>query len=386
MFLAPISEYYGRRIVYICGLTLFLLLQFPTAFAHSIEAVIAPRFFAAFAGSAFMVVVNGTIFDLFSKQKLPRPTQLYGLFPLAGPGVGPIVGGFITEYLGYQWDFYFFLIYTSTALVLVIIFVPETYEPLLLTRKAKRIRTTTGDNNYYAPLERQPTGLASNILLSCKRPFLILFQDPMHACLCLYSGLLLAIVYMFFIVFPIVFSEVYNFGYVGQGLAFLGITVAYFMIILTMPLFQKLYDKKVAENSGVAEPEMRLPPAIIGSILVSIGLFWFGWTTRPSIHYMVCIIGSGVFGLGVSYSFAGIFTFTVDCYTIYAASAIAGNSFVRSSMASAFPLFGSQMFSKLGIAWATSLLAFVSLFMIPATIFFYIYGKTLRNKSRFAFK
>lgn len=386
LFLGPISEYYGRRVVYICGLIFFLAMQLPTAFAHNIEGIIIPRFFAGFGGSAFMVVANGTIFDLFHKEKIAKPTQLYGLFPLAGPGVGPFVGGFLTEHLGYKWDFYFFLIYTGVMLLLVVIFVPETYEPLLLARKAQRIRKTTRNSNYYAPLERLPTGLAENIFLSSKRPFLILFQDPMHTCLCLYSGLILAVVYMFFIVFPMVFSEVYGFDYQGQGLAFLGITMGFLLITTTMPFFKKSYDKRVAGNNGVAEPEIRLPLAILGSLLVPIGLFWFGWSARKDVQFMVCIIGSAVFGLGVSYSFAGIITFTVDTYAIYSASALAGNSFVRSTMASAFPLFGGHMFTKLGTAWATSLLAFVSLAFVPLTISFFIYGLQIRTRSKFAFK
>ena len=111
--------------------------------------------------------------------------------------------------------------------------------------------------------------------------------------------------------------------------------------------------------------------------------------------------------------FTGVFTFLVDAYPLYAASSLAANSFARSSFggkfsplpsatfmvsceraeywfagtdetAAAFPLFGIQMYHKLGYQWATSLLAFLTLAMMPFPYLFFKYGKTLRGKSRFA--
>ncbi|GKZ79997.1 hypothetical protein AnigIFM56816_004207 [Aspergillus niger] len=63
--------------------------------------------------------------------------------------------------------------------------------------------------------------------------------------------------------------------------------------------------------------------------------------------------------------FQGVFTFFVDAYPLYAASALGANSFTRSTFAAAFPLFGVAMYHKLGDQWATSLLAFLSLAMAP---------------------
>ncbi|KAK5002018.1 hypothetical protein LTR16_008020, partial [Cryomyces antarcticus] len=82
--------------------------------------------------------------------------------------------------------------------------------------------------------------------------------------------------------------------------------------------------------------------------------------------------------------FSGVFTFLVDCYPLYAASALAANSFARSSFAAAFPLFGVQMYNKLGYQWASSLLAFLALAMAPFPYLFFMYGKRLRGHSKFA--
>lgn len=95
----------------------------------------------------------------------------------------------------------------------------------------------------------------------------------------------------------------------------------------------------------------------------------------------------------------------MDAYPLYAASALAANSFARSSFAgmsfyhlhslvlenqiltslvAAFPLFGVQMYEKLGYQWATTLLAFLTLAMMPFPYIFFVYGKKIRGKSRFA--
>ncbi|KAJ9640353.1 hypothetical protein H2199_005892 [Coniosporium tulheliwenetii] len=133
---------------------------------------------------------------------------------------------------------------------------------------------------------------------------------------------------------------------------------------LTHTLLWSCREAQGGEPGG-SEPEFRLPPTIVGAILVPIGLFGFGWTTFSWVHWIVPILFSLVFGVGTIFVFAGVFTFLVDCYPLYAASALAANSFARSSFAAAFPLFGVQMYNKLGDQWATSLLAFLALAMAP---------------------
>ncbi|EEY21974.1 conserved hypothetical protein [Verticillium alfalfae VaMs.102] len=82
--------------------------------------------------------------------------------------------------------------------------------------------------------------------------------------------------------------------------------------------------------------------------------------------------------------FTGIFTFLVDAYPLYAASVLAANAFVRCMFAAAFPLFGNQMYEALGYPWASSLLAFLTVAMLPFPYIFFRYGKRIRGTSRFA--
>jgi hypothetical protein len=289
-----------------------------------------------------------------------------------------------------QWSFWTLLIFSAVLTVLIIILVPETYHPVLLARRAKHLRQSRNDPRYIAALDKDDRTILQAILLSCKRPFQLLFLEPMVFNLCLFTAVLLGILYLFFGAFPLVFETNHDFQLWQVGCSFLGLLGGMVFAVASDHLwsinYRRLIRKHEAEGheKGSSEPEFRLPPAIVGAIFTPIGMFWFGWTTYRSVHWIVPIIGSAVFGFGVVLVFSGIFTFLVDCYPLYAASALAANSFLRSSFAAAFPLFGVQMYDKLGFQWASSLLGFICIALVPWPYIFFKYGKRIRSKSRYA--
>lgn len=395
IFLSPISEFHGRKLVYIIGLGLTVCFQFLTAFCNNIGGVLIGRFLSGFFGSSFMSVASGTFSDLF-KSKTTRKLKpgedpnkelsiamvLYSVSPFVGPGLGPLISGFVNSYLDFRWTFYIMIIWSFTMFCLVTIFIPETYEPVLLKKKAQRLRKTTGDKKYYAPLERNDTSLFETVIKSSKRPILLIFKDYMTLALCFYTGFTLAIVYLFFIAIPYTFSEVYDFSLQDQGLSFLGLILGMMSTSLISPYFvNKYYSRLLKLNGGIAKVEFRFIPLIIGVFVVPVGLFILAWTPYKHIHWIVPIIGTFIYGLGTILVFNGIFSYTVEAYRLYTASAMATNSFVRSTMSGIFPLFGLQMYRSMGIHWATTLLALFASLLIPIPFFFYKYGEVLRKKS-----
>ncbi|KZF22519.1 MFS general substrate transporter [Xylona heveae TC161] len=390
MWLGPLSEFYGRRPIYWVSFTLFFIWLIPCAVAKNIQTMIIARFFNGFAGSAFLSVVGGTVGDMFTRDKLGAPMMIFTASPFLGPVGGPLIGGFINQFTTWRWSFWVTLIWSGVMLGLIILMVPETYHPVLLREKARRLRKETGNEQWIAPMERTKKSITRTLTWSVLRPFELLFFEPMCLNLCLLSAILLGILYLFFGAFPLVFVNNHGFKLWQVGLTFLGLFVGMVAGISCDPLFRRNYQRLVREREeqggepGGSEPEFRLPPAIVGAILVPIGLFWFGWTSFSHVHWILPIIGSGIFGMGMVLCFSGVFTFLVDAYPLYAASALAANSFARSSFAAAFPLFGVQMYERLGYQWATSLLAFLSVAMAPFPYLFFRYGKRIRGKSRFA--
>lgn len=331
-----------------------------------------------------MSVAAGSLADIFAKDEMSTPLLLYTISPFVGPGVLPLISGFINSSVYFRWTFYVMLIWTGVLVVMIVLFVPETYQPVLLKKKAARLRKTTGDNRFYAPLERDPTSLFESTVMSCKKPILLIFKDYMTLALCFYTGFALAIVYLFFIALPYIYKTVFEFKLASQGLAFLGLIIGMALASLASPsLFNKQYLRLIEKNGGVHKPEFKFLPLMAGVFFIPVGLFIMAWTSYPHLHWIGPIIGSSIFGAGTVLIFNGVFAYTVDAYRLYAASAMATNTFIRCTMSGVFPLFGLQMYEGMGIQWATTFLALIACAMIPVPFILYKYGPYLRSKSSF---
>jgi MFS family permease len=293
---------------------LFLMFLIPSAAAQNIQTMLVGRFFDGLAGSAFLSVTAGSVADVFTPSQLQGPMMYYTVFPFIGPVLGPAIGGFINQFTSWRWSFYVLIIWAFLNLIGVIL-VPETYHPVLLARKAAALRQSTGDSNYHSASELAlgQKSVPKVILHSLYRPFQLLFLEPMCCLLCIYTALILGILYLFFGAFPLVFGTNHGFVLWQTGLSFLGLMVGTLLAALTNPLWHKNYlrlvensKKDLAEDEkpGKPDPEFRLPPAILGGVFIPISLFWFGWTTYSSVHWIVPIIASVFFGWGcVLYSY-----------------------------------------------------------------------------------
>lgn len=385
MFLSPISEFHGRKVVYICSLTFIIPFMLLTGFAKNLPAVFLGRFLAGLSGSAFMGVASGSFSDLFTADEIMIPVMVYTLTPFLGPGLGPLMGGFIVHNLNWRWTSYIMAMASGLMLVLIVFVVPETYHPILLKKKAERLRKEKNDNRYYAPLERSNKSIVDTIFLSCVRPMKMMVFEPMLLLICIYSGLLLSILYLFFVSFPYVFRTVYNFNETHVGLVFISLIIGCLLAAPTV-VFNKKYivPRCIARNPRhVYEPEFQLPQTYLGAVLVPVGLFIFAWTSSERLTWAGPVIAGGTISMGMVICFNGLFAFTIDAYRMYAASAMACNGVIRSSMGSVFPIFGLQMYENLGIQWATTLIALICLAFIPMPFLFFKYGSRIRAKSRF---
>lgn len=174
---------------------------------------------------------------------------------------------------------------------------------MLLKRKAEKLRKSTGDQRWRAPIEKMTRSVTRTVAYSLLRPFQILVYEPMAVILNIYTAILLGMLYLFFGAFALIFRTNHGFNLWQIGLTFMGLLVSMTAACLSMPFWSRFRQNLVAKRqkkTGVlkAEPEDQLPPVIAGAPLITGGLFWFGFTTYPGIHWIVPIIGSAVFGLG----------------------------------------------------------------------------------------
>ncbi|KAI0637769.1 MFS general substrate transporter [Trametes polyzona] len=385
LFVGPLSELYGRNVIYRTSYVLFFAFTWPTAFPPHIAVFLVFRFITGLCGAAFLSVAGGSVSDLFDNHTVATPMAVYTISPFIGPVLGPLVGGFIVQNTDWRWCYRVLLIWQFVQTILLFIFVPETYVPVILKRKARKLRKATGDDKYYAPLERQEHSLFRMILISCYTPFQLLFFDRMALALDVWSALLLGILYLAFQAFPIIFEDVHGFNVQSTGLSFLGIGVGMVIALASQPYWNRLFRREAIKHEGHPPPEVRLFIGQAGAILAPLGLYIMAFTTYKQVHWIGPIIGSIPFGTGTVYIFTGVFTYLVTAYRPIAASAMAANSALRSTFAAVFPLFAGAMYHRLGTVGATALLAGLTTLMAPLPRFiFYRVGARLRSTSRFA--
>ncbi|ESK91477.1 hypothetical protein Moror_2609 [Moniliophthora roreri MCA 2997] len=373
----PLSEVYGRNIIYRVSFTLLFVFSWPIVFAPDIAVMLVFRFLSGLCGSTFLSVAGGTVSDLFTNETVANPMSLYTLSPFIGPVIGPLYSGFANQNASWRWTFRVLLIWTFVQTVALYILVPETYVPVLRKRKAAKLRKTTGDSNYWAPLDHHNKDLMKSILVSCYKPFELIFYDRMVLLLNTWTALILGILYLTFQAFPIIFQQNHGFSMQQTGMTFLGIGLG---MILAMPT-QGYFNRFV---NATKTPESHLHKAEFGGILIPLGLWILAFTTYPHVHWIVPIIASIPFGAGIYLVFTSVFTFLVTAYRPIAASTMASNSAMRSGFAAAFPLFAGFMYDALGTVGATALLAGIMTVMAPLPFIFRRIGARLRQNSRFA--
>ena len=263
-------------------------------------------------------------------------------------------------------------------------FLPELYGPVLLKRRAASLRKSTGNSAYWHPHEKVKLDFKSIISKHLARPLRMLFTEPMVTCIALYASFVYALLYMTLEVFPIVFAEIRHYSLVISTLPFLGLFVGVLFAVVINLSNQPHYKHIVDREGGKPVPEARLPPMLIGGVLFAIGLFWFGWTAAPHFSWVLPTVAAAFIGAGFNVIFQQCINFLVDTYGLYAASAVSANTFLRSLLASSFPLVAKPMFHNLGVGPAMSILGGIACLALPVPLIFMRYGVRLRRMSKFA--
>ena len=145
-----------------------------------------------------------------------------------------------------------------------------------------------------------------------------------------------------------------------------------------------MYQRACARLAPWTEQEeyRRLPLACIGGPLYVVSLLWLGWTSRPTIHPAVPMFAGVPFGAGFFLIFVALLNYLADAYTSQAASALAAAGCARSVFGALLPLCAPTLYGRLGVPWASTLLAALSLLMSVVPFAFLRWGPRLRERGR----
>lgn len=395
---APLSELFGRKIVYCSTLPISMLFIMGVGLSKNIGQVLVLRFFAGLTSSGALAIAGGTITDVWRPQEIGVAMTMFCLSPLSGPVLGPIVGGFVAENKvslkphtigGLRWVMWVNLFFAATAFIPLYI-MPETYKPIIMRKRLKKRNLKIK--------QTMPLGqfIVAILFITLLKPMEMLVVEPIVLVFSIYTAFVFAVLFGFFEAYPVIFRGIYGMSLGVSSLPFLGVGLGLLLgaalyVWIDKKIFFKKWDdgyvgmKDKDGNQIPPSPESRLLPCKIGSVTMGPSLFWLAWTAKHSVHWMAPTASGVMFGFSLVLIFFSILTYFSMAYPpISVASAIAANNMARYTISCVFPLFTVQMMVNLHVYWGVSIFAFIALAMIPVPWVFDKYGARLRERSKYS--
>jgi DHA1 family multidrug resistance protein-like MFS transporter len=385
---APLSEIpiIGRSPVYAATMALFTILSLPTAMVNNFAGLLVLRFLQGFFGSPCLAIGAATMQDMYSLLYLPYALVAWVSAAYCGPALGPLLSGFAVTAKGWRWSLWEILWAAGPVFLIMFLLLPETSTPNILLRRAARLRKLTGDNRLKSQSEIDQKNMRPSAIVidAIVKPIEITIKDPAIAFVNVYTAIIYGIYYSFFEVFPLVYPVYYGFSLGMIGVVFTCILVACLIGIAVYCAYLHYFLIPDIMKHGLRAQESRLVPALFACFGPTIGLFMFGWTARPDIHWIAPTIGITIYGASVFIVMQCIFVYVPLSYPQYAASLFAGNDFLRSAFACGSILFGRPLFINLGVGKGVSVLGGLSVIGIIGMFVLWIFGAKLRARSKFA--
>ncbi|KAJ0126216.1 putative beta-glucosidase K, partial [Fusarium oxysporum f. sp. albedinis] len=386
LFLAPLCESYGRKLILGAANAFFTIFQIGCALAPKMTALIIFRFLAGMGGSGCLTLGAGVISDMFETNERGTAMGIFISGPLLGPVIGPLVGGFVVVRLDWRWEFWIVLIVGGALTALYQFFTVETNPHILIRRKVQYLKKTMGRDDlrscYDDPQQVQVTPRQA-LIRGLVRPMKLLLLSPLVLPLSIYVAFVYGIMYLLFTTIGEIFKKTYHFSIETTGLVYISLGVG---TLIGWAIITLWSDRSVVlmtkANDGVFVPEMRLRITLPFAFVMPITFFWYGWSTYYKVHWMSTILSLIPFQAGVVGAVIPMTTYLVDSYPKYAASSVAALTVLRSIGGMMLPLAGPSMYRALGLGWGNSVLGFLSIGLIPVPWLLYKYGGALRKTER----
>lgn len=268
--------------------------------------------------------------------------------------------------------------------MVALVFLPETYFPVLLEWKAKHLRQVTGDARYVSD-HSMKASFFQRMKGVLPLPIIFFATEPVIAILGGYITLLYSLLFSFLSGFDFIFRQTYGLSDGLTGACFASIALGTTCFTLLAPGFYSSARRKTEFIRGAPiAPEFRLWPAILTAPMLPICLLWLGWTNYSSISIWSGLGACFVFGVVLIAIYVSSYEYIIDSYGEHAAVALASITMVRYFVAGGMAMASRPMYEGIGVHWTMTLLACVAVILAPAPLLFWKYGSRLRTKSRYA--
>lgn len=262
----------------------------PVALAPNMATVLVCRFIQGFGGSAPLTNTGGTISDLFTRDTNGPAMAIYGVSSTIGPPLSLVVTGYLASVKGFRNLSWALMGITGGFWFLIVLTLPETRHLAILDKKVKKLRKILEKEGLGREIHNanvnEKRSLHSLVAVNLTRPIRFLLTEPITACAAMYNGFIYGVVFLFNEAFPLVFGKSHGFNVGESGLTFTAICLGSIVGGLVYPFQERYYHRAVEANGGKSVPEARMWMAQAGAIMIPVSLFWFAWTSYPSVNYL----------------------------------------------------------------------------------------------------
>lgn len=326
------------------------------------------------------MLIEGTFADMWPAETTNTYYAFLGCASYIGTALGPLICGFAVTARGWRWSQYVALMVDAVVLLFAA-GMPETYQREIPRREARQ-----RGEKIEQPLAESGVTIGQMLRTTVVDPLVMLVSEPVIILATLHLLWNWAALFQWFITVPTVLNMVYGWSLQMAGLAFISAIVGSVLAAATSIATEQFFHRQHT-RSGAAKPlalELRLIPSLIGALLMPASLFWVGWTAVPTTSPYVPIVGTAVYVYGSLLCVISIVPYLFDAYPPAGTlSALTIAAVMRILLGAAIPLVILQAFTNITGAWALSALGFVGVAVAPAPFMLFIFGKKLRERSRF---
>jgi MFS family permease len=391
LFCGPLSETVGRNPVYLGCTFCYLCFVLGSAFTSNLGSRIVCRYFVGLFASAALGINGASVGDQFRPVKRAFAFPIIAWANVAAPMFAPVAGGWLVQdnRLSWHWPDWVTLAISGAAFVVALLFLPETYLPVLLDWRAKHLRRVAADSSScrytYVSEHAEKASLARRLRDTLPMPVVYFKNEPVVAVLGCYLILIYILLFSFLSGFDYIFKQTYGLSQGRTGTCFASIAAGSTFFTLFAPaLFHWSRVKTHHVRQAPIKPEYRLWPAIVTSPLLPISLFWLGWTNYATVSIWSGLAACFGFGVVATGLYVSSYEYIVDSYTEHSAVALASITMARYLIAGTMVVAARPMYEGIGVHWTMTLLGCLALPLAPAPLFLKWYGEKLRAKSPLA--
>jgi multidrug resistance protein len=405
-FFGDLADAMGRRPAYILGFLIYIGANIGLSLSQNFASLLVFRCIQSTGSSSAIALGSGVVADIATSSERGSWMGWATTGPMIASSVGPVVGGLLSQYLGWRSVFWFLVIIAATFLVAFSFCFPETG------------RNVVGDGSIPPPiysrsllqsLTRRPASEPEEARQANSIPQRQLrWPNPLHAMALLKEkdiGLLLCYNAVVFSAFydvtaaaPSLFAEIYGLNDLQIGLAFIPFGVGCFLAPISSGWLLDRNFKRVGKQAGVnvgdsqceidltnfplekSRIQVTWPLVAIGTA----GVLGFGWTLEAGSGVSIAAPLVMMFIVGWAYSAAFNCTSTmmVDFYPTAPATVIAANNLVRCELGAGTTAAVVYGVNAMGRGWFFTLIAGIVAILSPVLWILQRWGPQWREERR----